>query len=301
MSGNLLPLFLLGKERKVQELSIGVANRTIKGWKTGGEGKPLVIALHGWLDNAASFQPLAEFVSDFQLVAIDLPGHGLSDHRSSDAHYHLMDWVQDVHQVVEALTQKPVIIMGHSMGGIIASLYASCFPEKVSALVSIEAIGPLSESAQTSPQQLKKSVLSRIAIDNKTPRHPKTLEQAIQARLLAGGVSNHSAELLVKRNIRTKGEQLEWRSDRRLRTVSSLRMVPEQAEAFIRHITCPVLIITGSQGFEKIKTNLAIRQHWYSDLTQIELEGGHHLHMDHPESTWEAINGHLHKIFVNLR
>ena len=47
----------------------------------GQQGKPLLIALHGWLDNGASFLPLAPYLADFHLVCVDLPGHGHSDHK----------------------------------------------------------------------------------------------------------------------------------------------------------------------------------------------------------------------------
>ncbi|MGH8605107.1 MAG: alpha/beta fold hydrolase, partial [Gammaproteobacteria bacterium] len=59
---------------------------TAKRWGSD-QGAPL-IALHGWLDNAASFDPLASYLDEFDLVALDLAGHGLSDHRPKGVHYH---------------------------------------------------------------------------------------------------------------------------------------------------------------------------------------------------------------------
>ena len=50
-----------------------------------------VIACHGWLDNAASFDFLAPLLSACHVVALDMPGHGLSDHKSAQANYNIWD------------------------------------------------------------------------------------------------------------------------------------------------------------------------------------------------------------------
>ena len=69
--------------------------------RSGDPDGPKLLALHGWLDNAASFEPLAEYFADHDLVAIDLPGHGRSSHRADGAWYHFIDYASDVLAVVE--------------------------------------------------------------------------------------------------------------------------------------------------------------------------------------------------------
>ena len=59
-----------------------------------------IVALHGWLDNALSFSVMAPFLSKYRLIALDLSGQGLSDHRSSDATYHIWD---DVPQLLSLI------------------------------------------------------------------------------------------------------------------------------------------------------------------------------------------------------
>ncbi|WP_088330786.1 alpha/beta hydrolase [Lacimicrobium sp. SS2-24] len=242
-----------------------------------------VIALHGWLDNSASFIPLAEHLSGVDLLAIDLAGHGHSDHRSADAHYHLFDWIQDVYELTQSLGWQTFDLLGHSLGGIISSLYAATFPEQVRTLTMIEAFGPLSREANSSPQQLRESVLSRIEVDLKEARHPPTIERATTARMMAGDLKRDSATLLVARNLDIQAQTLKWRTDRRLRTISSLRTTEEQAQGFLQAIKAPVLAITGTQGFEKVKTNQQRRAAHIRQLTTVECEGGHHLHMDNPQ------------------
>ena len=84
--------------------------------KWGTDSSPSVLALHGWLDNLASFEPLLQHLDDLCVVAIDLPGHGKSDHRPVGAHYHFLDWIPDILAVIEALGWKGLSLMGHSLG-----------------------------------------------------------------------------------------------------------------------------------------------------------------------------------------
>ena len=64
------------------------------------DGAP-VLALHGWLDNAASFARLAPRLAGLRIVALDFAGHGHSEHRPAGAGYALWDYAYDVLQVAE--------------------------------------------------------------------------------------------------------------------------------------------------------------------------------------------------------
>jgi len=275
----------------MHEFELPLANITLRGLKFGDEDKPVILALHGWLDNASSFIPLAEYLSDYHIIALDLAGHGKSDHRSKGAHYHLADNVQDIHEAITALNIADVLLVGHSMGGIVASMYAACFPEMVQKLVVIESFGPLTMGPESSHEQLRRSVESRIETQCKTPRHPESFATAVKARLIAGKMLEYSAELLMKRNISESSGELSWRTDPRLRTISSLRLTEEQANDFIANISCPWLAILGTEGFEKLKTNFHRRRELAQNLEYADCAGGHHVHMDNPKSVAEKIVG----------
>ncbi|WP_338292103.1 alpha/beta fold hydrolase [Planctobacterium marinum] len=272
------------------EIEVALPHMTFRGLSFGDPELPPAIALHGWLDNAASFIPLAECLPDFHIIALDLAGHGKTDHRAQGAHYHLMDNVQDLHQVIELMELDKVSFISHSMGGIVSSVYASCFPEKVQALAVIESFGPLTLEPETSPQQLRESIESRIASQQKTPRHPGSMDAAVTARLMAGKMQRGSAQLLMERNIEQSDEGLKWRTDQRLRTISSLRLTEPQANAFIAGVQCPWLTILGSEGFEKLKVNVERRQSLVNNLEVVTCDGGHHLHMDNPGQVAEKIS-----------
>jgi pimeloyl-ACP methyl ester carboxylesterase len=277
----------------MQELSFKLSHLTIRGVGLGDPNKPMILALHGWLDNAASFIPLSQYLPDYYIVALDITGHGLSDHRPKGCHYHQMDFVYDIHELVESQQWQSFILLGHSMGGIIASLYASCFNEKVTKLISIESFGPMSKDAVSSPEQLRESIENRLKANAAKPKHPSSIESTIQARAKAGDMSISSATLLIQRNIEQRDGQYFFRTDRRLRTFSSLRITDSQAEAFMRNIICPMLVIMGDRGFESMKKALSQRLKWVANLQVIECEGHHHLHMDGPIPVAKQLNDFL--------
>ncbi len=268
----------------MQETHFQLQNITLAGLESEpANGKPIILAMHGWLDNAASFVPLAPLLpGSYRLVSLDLPGHGKSSHRSPDAHYHLMDNIQDLHELFLQQDWHDVTLLGHSMGGILASVYAACFPERIKKLIIMESFGPLTLEAESSAQQLRDSVNSRLAIAAKTPRHPDSVGQAVTARMLAGKMKQESAQILMLRNLKQVDGALQYSTDRRLRTISTLRLTEAQANAFLKQIACPTLAILGEQGFEKLKRNMSKRQGVIADLTTVECPGGHHVHMDNP-------------------
>lgn len=265
----------------------------MNGLAFGDPTKPLILALHGWLDNAASFVPLSDYLEDYYLVALDFIGHGHSEHRSADAHYHQMDFVQDLHELVDSQGWNNFILLGHSMGGIVGSLYASSFPERVSAFITIEAFGPITKEADSSAKQLRDSILSRIELRNRPARHPTSFSQAVTARVSAGFMNVASAELLVERNLWRQDDVLKWRTDRRLRTISSVRVTQSQAEHFMRSLTMPVAVIYGFDGFDQVKGFVDERRGWVNDLIVGSCAGGHHLHMDNPEAVSQKIKTFL--------
>jgi pimeloyl-ACP methyl ester carboxylesterase len=273
----------------MQEISFQLSHRRVNGLAFGDPTKPIILALHGWLDNAASFIPLSAYLEDFYLVAIDFMGHGHSEHRSADAHYHQMDFVQDLHELVESQGWESFVLLGHSMGGIIGSLYASSFSERVKAFITVEAFGPITKEADSSAQQLRDSIISRIELRNRPAKHPTSFAQAVTARINAGFMEVASAELLVERNLSQQDDILKWRTDRRLRTISSVRVTHAQAENFMRALSMPVLVIHGVSGFEQVMSFVDERRDWLSHLTVESCQGGHHLHMDNPVDVSSAI------------
>jgi len=271
----------------LQPVSYQLRQLILQGWQSGPADGPLCLCLHGWLDNANSFLPLAEQLPQLQLIAIDLPGHGQSDHRSPDAHYHFLDWVDDVVQLLHLLqlhqlsANQPVVLIGHSMGGMIATAVAASFPELVSQLVLLDSVGLVTGPEQDTVSQLRKAVLSRQKrLDKRKPLYPD-LVSAAQARQAQSDFDLATALLLAERGTLLDGDTLTWSADLRLREVSAYRLSDAQGCQLIESVAAPTLAIVAKQGIELMQQG---RQRWqphYQHLQLHELDAGHHLHMTH--------------------
>ena len=109
---------------RLEEFSADIAMGRIGGLRGGEAGGTRVLALHGWLDNAASFLPLADHLSGIELVVPDLPGHGHSVHIGPGAEYTSGVAVNAVLDLADALGWDEFCLLGHSMGAGVASLLA---------------------------------------------------------------------------------------------------------------------------------------------------------------------------------
>lgn len=252
-----------------------------------------VVALHGWLDNAASFDRLAPLLPQCRLIALDLPGHGLSDHRSPGVPYHFVDFIPDVIAAADALGWDRFSLLGHSLGAAIASFVAAIIPERIIRLALIEGLGPLSHSPEHGPNALLKAVRQMQQLENKRMPVYSNLEEAIRARHKAGGLSWQAAETLVVRAIQAVEGGITWRSDPRLTFASPLYLTEEQVLAFLDHIRSPGLLIRAESGYLARRDYMTERYAQVPRLEVRDLSGGHHLHLEDAEPVARVLAGFL--------
>jgi pimeloyl-ACP methyl ester carboxylesterase len=250
------------------------------GWRH--DGEPRVLCLHGWLDNAASFEPLAPLIEPLDLVALDLPGHGHSEHRHSTTRYHFIDYVFNVDAALDALGWEDCHLLAHSMGAAIASAYAAGMPGRIRSLVLLDALGPIASPADRTADRLRRSMLKNRRGPGKS-RDFDSIDEMVAARLSASKMSAEAARLLCERSARRSNDHFRWRSDPMLNWISSLVMTEEQALDILRHVEAPALTVF----FEKESRWMPpdIREARQAALAhgRFELvEGGHHLHMEEP-------------------
>lgn len=277
---------------------LGRGDLAVKTWHLGVSKHTPILAVHGWMDNAGSFNYLAPLLHDYAIHAVDLPGHGLSDPRPDGVRYHNADFLDDIYAAMQHIAPNdgPLILLGHSLGAGLLMLIAGMFPERVQALIIIDGLGPISAD----PGQY--ALDTRAALENLAAYSPSrkpinSLAQAVAARRqgVAGLLSERAASALCERALSEGVDgQLSWRTDKRLRINSLMRFSEEQVLSCIRAITAPCLLITGDRGLPsqlgKNHPHYAQRLAHFQQLQQVSLSGGHHLHLDDcPEQVAEAI------------
>lgn len=246
----------------------------------GPESGPRVLALHGWLDNAASFSRIAPLLPDIHLVAVDFPGHGHSAHRHS-GYYHFVDYALDVIAMADGLGWGRFHLLGHSLGAGVASLVAGAFPERIERLALIEGLGPLTSEPGELPGALHRAWEKSERLARREPPSYETFAAGVAARASGGaGISSAAATLLCERGLQERDGRWYWRNDARLTLPSPHRLTEPQALALVAAIEAETLLIVARAGLPFDRAAMQARVDRVRRLRVEHLEGGHHLHLE---------------------
>jgi pimeloyl-ACP methyl ester carboxylesterase len=281
---------------QTRELTIATPHLRLAAKAWGDSALPPLLAVHGWLDNAASFDALAPLIAThFHIVALDLPGHGHSQHRPPGVRYHFVDYLDDVLAAADVLGWEKFSLLGHSLGGGISSFIAAAFPERVQNLFLIEVAGAVSAPAEKSLAQLQKGITQfrqqfrqRTAV--KALRVFADVEIAVSARRNAGNLSDTAARLLVLRGVREVDGGWSWSSDPRLMPASPQRFTEDQVLAVLAGVRAPTLFVLAEPMAMQIpESAMLARAAQIPNLTLLRLPGNHHLHLEDARPVAEAV------------
>lgn len=288
---------------KLREFAVEAALGRLTGLRGGSESEAKglpgtrsgIIALHGWLDNAASFVPLAAHLTDsLDFFALDLPGHGRSAHLGPGAEYTSAVAINAVLDAADALGWERFALLGHSMGAGIASLVAAAAPERVTRLVAIEALGALSETVERTAARMREAIAAARALPGKNLRVFASLDAPVRARMQANQLGEAAARLLVERGVREVEGGYAWSTDPRLTLPTLMRLTEAQIDDVVAHIECPVRVVYADppQDYfpEPLRSQRAAR---LRDGELSVIPGIHHLHMEDPAAVAAAVGDFL--------
>jgi pimeloyl-ACP methyl ester carboxylesterase len=250
------------------------------------------LCLSGWMDNAASFIPLAGALrsldTPLDLVALDHAGHGRSDHRPEHGRYYFFDYLFDLDAALDALGWDQCWLIGHSLGSTVVCSFAAADPERVRGLVLLDGLGVMTEEAA--------GIVPRLRGALRTVRQPRAHrraypqpEDAARVRRANNPMEESSARLLVRRALHEAADGWRWRTDPRIMWQSPNWLTENQALALLRAVECPVLAVYSPFLHRYLGERLAARRQAVAELRCVEIEGGHHLHMDDPA----PVAGHI--------
>ncbi|XP_068796486.1 serine hydrolase-like protein 2 [Struthio camelus] len=272
------------------------------------QGRP-VLCLHGWLDNANTFDRLIPLLpADCRYVAMDFSGHGLSSHRPAGSFYHFLDYVSEVRRVAAALQWRRFTLMGHSMGGSVAGMFCVLYPEMVDRLILLENLGFLLAPEETEEWlKSKRMVIDRLLSLEAKQQPPKahSPEAALQRLLEANRhLTAEGGAILLQRGATVTPAGLVYNRDMRVRTQSRESLTVEQCVELLQKIQDRVLIIVAQDGLlipHKLDSrNLFVkrlREAFESVLKEhiqlVEVPGSHFVHLNEPEVVSGIISNFL--------
>ena len=239
------------------------------------------IALHGWLDNARSFEKLIPLLPDYDWYAIDLPGHGRSPHKSSDAEYNSWSFLNDVSQFISGIN-GPVNLVCHSMGTISGIILAALFPDKVAKLILLDAIGPLVMNDDDIVTTFSEALKERTANSRlqSMRNHMVDFNEAIKKRIRANPyLTKEEIAGVCHRNILRIENKLTWRTDPKLKQKGFTRLNENQVKKLANSVNCPVLAIRGNDSFVPLEF-FDKRVQYFSNIVFKKVAGHHHWHLN---------------------
>ena len=251
----------------------------------GDRALPPLLALHGWLDNAGSFALLAPLLAThFHVVALDLPGHGHSDHLPAGASYHFIDYARVVLEAVQVMGLGNYTLLGHSLGAGVASLVAAATPQRINQLLLIEGLGPLGDDCTRTLQRFRDALLP-LPGTRRRLRIFCNVEQAIDARTIASGLREDLARPIVERGLREVEEGWRWSSDSRLTRPSALRLAESQIHALLHGIEAPsAMLLARPETVYLPSAAMRARASCVGNMQVSHMDGCHHLHLEHPQA-----------------
>lgn len=255
-------------------------------WAWGDPANQPVVMQHGGRDHARSWDHIAEALADeYYVTALDLRGHGDSQWEIG-GEYSTQQAVIDFLTLVELLG-RPVNVIAHSYGGLIANLAAGAYPELFRSILSIE--GSISglrvEPEPLGPQSLRKQIEARRALETRTPRSYATLDDAAtRMSEMNDRLSPELALHLATHGAREADGGYQWKFDNWGRPgVRRDDITPTEGRAFANAIECPVLLIVGDQSGGKRNMQDEIK-HFANGRSLIVDDAAHWVHHDQPQT-----------------
>jgi pimeloyl-ACP methyl ester carboxylesterase len=270
----------------------------VRRWRR--DGAPKMVLLHGWMDVSASFQFMVDALrGEWDVYAPDWRGYGLTDWGRSDC-YWFPDYIADLDCLLDWIEPRsPANLVGHSLGGNVAALYAGVRPQRVAKLVNLEGFG----LATTRPEQAPK-------------RYARWLEELHEPpRLRSYADFARLAERLRKSNPRLSAERADFlarhwgreaadgtvvlRGDPAHKIVNPTLWRYEEVRACWQQVSASVLWIDADAS-DTLK-RLAIDDHGHAErraafptLEYVTVrDAGHMLHHDQPEQVAQLIENFL--------
>ena len=273
---------------------------TIRGLKIclctwGPEEGPLVLCLHGILEQGAAWSEVAIRLAQkgYRVIAPDLRGHGRSDRVGKGGTYNLIDFLGDIDAIVENLAGKAFILVGHSLGSVLGAIFATVRPQRIKNIVLVETILPTANE-EDDPTTAFANQLDQMAAPQEHPVFPNV--EAAAERLLKAtpAISTSLAMKLAERITEPCTGGVRWRWEPLLRTRTGINLNGIGRSRYLKllkKIKVPITLVYGDKSnFNRIE-DLNKQQEAMPNATKVVVSGGHNLPLEAPSALAKIISG----------
>ena len=263
-------------------------------------GAPKMVLLHGWMDVSASFQFLVDALGgEWDIYAPDWRGYGLTDWAKADC-YWFADYIADLDFLLDVIqASEPVNLVGHSLGGNVAGLYAGTRPARIAKLVNLEGFG----MPATRPEEAPRRYARWLAELHEAPSlRPYEGFAQLAARLKKANprLTDERAQFLARHWGREAADgTVVLRADPAHKIVNPVLYRYEEVRACWQQVTAPVLWVHAPQSDTLKRLSLdesghAERRAAFRNLQHVTVhDAGHMLHLDQPEAVAKLIEEFL--------
>lgn len=269
----------------------------------GDDGVPKLFMLHGWMDMSASFQFVVDCLrAEWHVLAPDWRGFGLSGRTPLDSYWY-PDYLADLDAILDHYAaDTPVNLLGHSMGGNVACLYAGVRPERVKKLINLEGFGLPDSRPEQAPMRYAKW-LDQVRNPPALSDYATQADVAKRLRKTNPRLTNERAAFLAG-HWAEKNAEGRWsiRADPAHKIINPVLYRVEEVLACWRAITAPVLWIEAGDtdalnhmgARKEARAEIDRRIGCIADMRMALVpEAGHMLHHDQPELLADLIERFL--------
>lgn len=275
------------KPSRSQLLDVRDTRYHVREW--GRAGAPRLFMLHGWGDVAASFQFVVDALAgDWHVIAPDWRGFGLSARNGGC--YWFADYLADLDALLAHYSpDRPVRLVGHSMGGNVACLYAGVRPDRVARLAALDAFGLPDRPPQDAPERLR-TWLEQVAAPP-AARGYASLD-AFAQRLMSDNprlTAARAAFLAQHLSVADPAGGVRSATDPAHRIVNPVLYRRAEAESCWREIRAPVLWVVQATPDWRRAVGLGddvydAARRCFRDFREVAIaDSGHNFHHDQPE------------------
>ena len=282
-------------EHKMEEILVNIRGLRVCLCTWGPKEGPVVLCLHGILEQGAAWSEVAIRLAQkgYRVIAPDLRGHGKSDRVTQGGSYNLMDFLGDIDAIVEVVAGRAFTLVGHSLGSVVAAIFASVRPQLVKNLVLIETILPTEAKEEDTAQQLA-THLDYLASPPQHPVFPNVEAAAERLRQTTPALSKSVAMMLAERITEPCEGGIRWRWEPLLRTRAGMSFNSIGRTRYLgllKKIQAPITLVYGDRSNFNRPEDLNQQQSAMPNAEKVVIPGGHNLPLEAPSGIAKIISG----------